>query len=383
MNNIQSEEYNLLQFISKLQEFYCLDDYENFTIISNSINDMLNYDFQQMNYSKYISVTFYIQGREKQLIKEINNLKRIYLFIRIYYKERFINILINRNEIISPKQLLDKINNIIYMKTAIKLNLGIKEFPLVKYFLQESQKIDQNFDKVFFLVDIIDVNNYFPNYNNPINNKIMIDNQNFNNFQNNNFNNNYNQNYSNKLNNDPQFLKDEKIKELEKLLNEEKNKNKELNLKINDLELMLKEALNKNTELNKKIQNLEEQLNKKDTTPINNLNNEENLTEIIKKNNIEINELKAKLSRYPFDLLEGEKMISIIFNSGKQDLNYSIICKNTDIFVNIELKLYKEYPKYSEVENFFTTNGVRINKYKSLEVNKIKDNSVILLQPIE
>ena len=384
MNNMQNGEYNFLQFISNLQEFYCLEDFVSFTMISNGMNDILNFDFQQMNYSKYISVTFYIQGREKQLIKEMNNLKRIYLFIRIYYKERFINILINRNKTVSPKEILDKINNINYMKTPIKLNLGIKEFPLVKYFLQESQNTEQNIDIVFDLKDIIDANNYFPKYNNPINNKIMNDSQNFNNYQNNNFNNNYNQNYSNKINNNQQFLKDEKIKELEKLLNEEKNKNKELNLKINDLEFMLKEALNKNTELNQKIKTLEEQyINKKDTIPNNNLNNEENLTEIIKKNNIEINELKAKLSRYPFELLDGEKMISIIFNSGKQDINYSIICKNTDLFVNIELKLYQEYPQYSEVENFFTTNGERINKYKSLEVNKIKNNSIILLESIE
>ena len=76
-------------------------------------------------------------------------------------------------------------------------------------------------------------------------------------------------------------------------------------------------------------------------------------------------------------------MLSIIFNSESQDVNYSIICKNTDLFVNIELKLYEAYPKYSEFENFFTTNGVRVNKYKSLEVNKIRNNSVILLQSIE
>ena len=381
MNNMQNGEYNFLQFISNLQEFYCLEDYVDFAMMSNGMNDILNFDFQQMNYSKYISVTFYIQGREKQLIKEINNLKRIYLFIRIYYKEKFINILIKRNETISPKELLDKINNINYMKIPIKLNLGIKEFPLVKYFLQESQNIGQRIDIVFDLKDIKDANNYFPNYNNPINNKIMNDSQNFNNFQNNNFNNNYNQNYSNKINNSHQFLKDEKIKELEKLLNEEKNKNKELNLKINDLEFMLKEALNKNTELNQKIKNLKE--HKKDIIFNNNLISEQKLTEIINKNKIEINELKAKLKRYPFELLDGEKMISIIFNSVKQDINYSVICKNTDLFVNIELKLYEEYPQYSEVENFFTTNGFRINKYKSLEVNKIKNNSIILLESIE
>ena len=362
---MQNKPSNIMDFV--FQEFYCLEDFRTFNMISNFKSDINEYNFQQMNYSNYTCVISCIKGKEKQIIKETKNFKRIYLFIIIYYKDKYINFLINRTETISPKELLDKINNNIYMKTPIKIKLRILEFPLVKYFLQKSQNIEQNIDIVFILKDIIDINNYsVPNFNN---------------YQNNNFNNNYNQNFSNQLNNSQQFLKDEKIKELEKLLNEEKNKNKELNLKINDLEFMLKEALNKNTELNQKIKNLKE--HKKDIIFNNNLISEQKLTEIINKNKIEINELKAKLKRYPFELLDGEKMISIIFNSVKQDINYSVICKNTDLFVNIELKLYEEYPQYSEVENFFTTNGFRINKYKSLEVNKIKNNSVIMLQSIE
>ena len=85
------------------------------------------------------------------------------------------------------------------------------------------------------------------------------------------------------------------------------------------------------------------------------------------------------MARYPFELLPGEKMMSVIFNSTKQDINYSVICKNTDLFVNIELKLYKEYPQYKENENFFTVDGNKINKYINLEQNHIKDNDIILL----
>ena len=108
----------------------------------------------------------------------------------------------------------------------------------------------------------------------------------------------------------------------------------------------------------------------------------EELYKLINENKLEIEELKAKLSRYPLELLPGEKMMSIIFKSTNQEILYSIICKNTDIFVNIELKLYKVYSKYIENQNFFTVNGIMVNKYKNVEQKKIKDNDIILLNTI-
>ena len=89
------------------------------------------------------------------------------------------------------------------------------------------------------------------------------------------------------------------------------------------------------------------------------------------------------LKRYPFALLEGERMMSIIICSINQEIHTSFICKNTDLFVNIELKLYEKYPKYKESENYFIVNGIKINKYKSLEENNIKDSDIIILNPLE
>ena len=42
--------------------------------------------------------------------------------------------------------------------------------------------------------------------------------------------------------------------------------------------------------------------------------------------------------------------------------------------------LYEKYPKYVESENFFLVNGNRINKYKTLQENKINNNDVITLE---
>ena len=75
--------------------------------------------------------------------------------------------------------------------------------------------------------------------------------------------------------------------------------------------------------------------------------------------------------------------MSIIFISTSQDIHCSIICKNTDEFHRIEGELYKKYPEYSENENFFLLNGKKINRYKTLEENGIKNNDKIMLNVID
>ena len=98
----------------------------------------------------------------------------------------------------------------------------------------------------------------------------------------------------------------------------------------------------------------------------------------------EINELKKKLSRYPFELNEGEKMMTINFISDNQKINNcSIICKNTDVFNVIEKKLYEEYKEFYESENYFTVHGQKVHKLKSLDENNIKNNDVIILNVID
>ena len=74
--------------------------------------------------------------------------------------------------------------------------------------------------------------------------------------------------------------------------------------------------------------------------------------------------------------------MTIIFCSTNQEIHYAIICKNTDLFVNVELKLYEEFPKYRDESNYFTAHGDRINKYQNLDNNKIKNNEIILLNTI-
>ena len=67
-------------------------------------------------------------------------------------------------------------------------------------------------------------------------------------------------------------------------------------------------------------------------------------------------------------------MMTINFISAEQKINnYSIICKNTDIFNNIEKMLYDEFKEFYETENYFTVSGKKIHKLKSLDENNIKN----------
>ena len=390
MNNENWEKK--LNNILELEEYYSLEDFGGYNMIQSQIH--IN-SFSNTNKS-YVRVTFPFNGKAKEVIKEKNELKNIYSFIKIYSNQtNYINILINNNnkEYNNPNNIIKKINENYHLKSAIKINLKINEFPLKNYMLIPKEQIFFDFDKVFILTPIQNINNninknILNNNNQNIQNKIS---SNFNMplyFNNNNKNNNYNiinHINNNTLNNNNCYVV--KIEELENLLNKEKNKNKELNSKINELEISLNEKIKENNNLNKRIIQLEEllKIKEKEIGKLNEFNNnfisadQKEWFKIINKNKILIEELKSKLARYPFELLPGEKMMSVIFNSTKQDINYSVICKNTDLFVNIELKLYKEYPQYKENENFFTVGGNKINKYINLEQNKIKDNDIILL----
>ena len=112
----------------------------------------------------------------------------------------------------------------------------------------------------------------------------------------------------------------------------------------------------------------------------NNINNYEN--KMVKLNE-KIEELTEKINRYPFILEKNEKMLSIVFISISQNVNYSMICKNTDSIHKLEEELYKEYPDLSEGDNYFLCKGTVINKFKIFEELNIKNGDAILINQRE
>ena len=106
--------------------------------------------------------------------------------------------------------------------------------------------------------------------------------------------------------------------------------------------------------------------------------------EIVKKN-IQIQNYKANCKN---DINEddgitsikvGEKVISVNFISmGNQDIvHYSLVCKNTDLFVKLEERLYNEFPQFKNFETYFEVRTKRIKRFKTLDENKIKNKDLI------
>ena len=129
-----------------------------------------------------------------------------------------------------------------------------------------------------------------------------------------------------------------------------------------------------NEQLKQQIKNLIGIQNEKKNKNNSNTNND-----IIEQLYHKINELKDKISRYPLKLSKGEKLISVIFTSSDKMILYSLISKNTEKFIKLEEKLYNNYPEYSESDNYFKKKKKKINKYKTLDENKIKDSDNIIL----
>ena len=97
MESDHDKNKRILEFFSKVPEFYCLEDYGNCTMIYNINYNCKNNLKNPVNNNNSIPVYYFIDKKEYQQIKELYSLKKIFLFIRINYGKENINILINRN----------------------------------------------------------------------------------------------------------------------------------------------------------------------------------------------------------------------------------------------------------------------------------------------
>ena len=196
-----------------------------------------------------------------------------------------------------------------------------------------------------------------------------------------------NEEYKNKINELEITIKELKIqlKEKDKLLKEEKIKNDREYINNSLLLKQNKEYENKKNELESIIKKLNIQLKEKDKLLEEEKIKNDNLNKKIKEISTKANKIKEleneiKLFRTYYNFSSDEKLISIKFISINQDIDFTIITKNTDDFSNIEKILYKKYPRYKDSENYFVVNGSKINRNRTLEENKIRNNDVLTLQ---
>ena len=162
-------------------------------------------------------------------------------------------------------------------------------------------------------------------------------------------------------------------------------KNEEYKIKINELEYINKELNNKLIEKDKLLKEKlieKDKLLKEEIIKNNSLNKKvREIENIYNKAKINITELEneIKLFRTYYHFSSNEKLILIKFISTNQDINYTVISKNSDDFSKIEKILYDTYPKYKDSENYFLANGIIINKDRTLEENKIRNNDILTI----
>jgi len=177
---------------------------------------------------------------------------------------------------------------------------------------------------------------------------------------------------------------DDKINKEEKL-NNEINKNIQLNYRIKELEIELnneKEKNNKLSEQIKKYKQIIKELNDK-ISGIKSIDKNKllELQNIVKEKANEINILISNLSDSKVSNIQSEeKTIAIGFASVDQNVqNFFRACKDSDLFVKLEIELYDEYPKYKDVETYFLVEGRKIFRFKSIKENNIKNGQILML----
>ena len=94
--------------------------------------------------------------------------------------------------------------------------------------------------------------------------------------------------------------------------------------------------INNIQDLKDKIKSLEKELNKKN----------EEIQQLLSQNNN--NQGKYEIT----SIRPGEKIMCINFVSmSNQDINnYGLVCKNTDLFIRAEERLYEDFPQFKKVE---------------------------------
>ena len=265
------------------------------------------------------------------------------LFIKI--GKRFLNpeSKVNKSEDNSKNQLnnknINKTNNTIENKKAIKDELDNykKEIKNLKDELDNYKKMNEKLKK--------ELNNHEKN------NKILKD----------------------ELNGFKIFK--EQFKEIKNNHEKEIKKSKDENVKRSNEPVKVNKMmgnLNNNNKINQKGNNNFKEINY--------------LKEIIKSKDKEIDFLNIQLKNIENDnkkLVDFENIMVVNFISSEQKINYGIKCLKTDIFAEIEEKLYQKYEEYRETNNNFIAKGKLVLRFKKICDNGIKEGDIIQLIKIE
>ena len=174
-----------------------------------------------------------------------------------------------------------------------------------------------------------------------------------------------------------------KIIPLKKRLKKYEEENKILKINLSKYENEVKRLKNKNKNLDKLLNEEKVKSLEKDNLNYYNICRDKIIVELMERINKRDKEIKEIKSSAPYELKKGEKLMTVIFFSVDQKIHYSLICKNTDKFIQLENLLFQEYPDCQDYDYYFMFNGIKINRFKTLEELKIKNSQIITMNQFE
>ena len=162
-------------------------------------------------------------------------------------------------------------------------------------------------------------------------------------------------------------MKNKKLEEENKKLKEDINKYKNELIKANKIISNLSNNQVNNNELKKlkdEITNLKLKLSEKDN---------------------EIQELKNQInnSTKPEEKVNFQDIIVINFITTDGSLHEGINCLSTDVFAEVEERLYKKNVELRNSNNMFKVNEKPVLRFKTLGENNIKDGDILQLFKLE
>jgi len=129
-------------------------------------------------------------------------------------------------------------------------------------------------------------------------------------------------------------------------------------------------------------------------------NEKKDLKNIIKQRELEISSLKAQINNIQMNNnnnliynnhinninvpnnnfnININDMVCINFISSEQKIHFAVPCIKSNIFAEIEEKLYKQYPAFRETNNTFLVNGTIVLRFKTIAENKIDNGFPVTL----
>ena len=164
---------------------------------------------------------------------------------------------------------------------------------------------------------------------------------------------------------------------------EDKNKifeiliNSKINNEINDSKINNKINKNTNTNFNNNINNTKNNninIIKDFSSNYNNtINNKVELTLDLTKSQKITNNIKE----------DSKEIITFYIKSIDQLLNCKVSCKSSNIFNTIMNVIFEKEPSFIEKVGYFLCNGNKINEYKTIKQNEIKNDDTVLMNNLD